>query len=405
MAAPMAPPAGPPRDFAMPSGFAPPEPPRASAPFESAAASRADLGPPPSPPVRGAPPPIAPPVMGYAPPSSPVVLPSAGRADPFAQAQRSSAPQVPVRAPGSDAYPEHELKWLAPRLRGELDLVFLVDATGSMGPHISEVRTRLLELIEELRASPLCRSLRLGVVSYRDHAPQERTYLTRVTPLTDDLDAARTAVLALSAAGGGDGPEAVTDGLYDVVRLDWRPSAARAVAWFGDAPPHGVEPTGDAFPEGCPCGNHWYTQAESLREMGVAVYAIGCLPTLRSYVGAEAMYREVARATRGMFIPLREAQLLVPLIAGAAESALDGQRIDAYLEALLAAQGAVLRGVDHDEQVRWITERFRAEGLRARVIEGDAERVGVLPLRFRDVTPVDVRASMARLRSAGRLAL
>ncbi len=401
---PMAPLAGPPRDFAMPSGFAPPEPPRASAPFESAAASRADVDPSPAP-MRPAPPPPSSPVRaGYGPPP-PMVKPSVGSADPFSQAQRSNAPQVPVRAPGSDAYPEHELRWLAPRLRGELDLVFLVDATGSMGPHISEVRTRLLELIEELRGSPLCRSLRLGVVSYRDHAPQERTYLTRVTPLTDDLDAARTAVLALSAAGGGDGPEAVTDGLYDVVRLGWRPGAARAVAWFGDAPPHGVEPTGDAFPEGCPCGNHWYTQAESLREMGVAVYAIGCLPTLRSYVGAEAMYREVARATRGMFIPLREAQLLVPLIAGAAESALDGQRIDAYLEALLAAQGALLRGVDHDEQVRWITERFRAEGLRARVIEGDAERVGVLPLRFRDVTPVDVRASMARLRSAGRLAL
>ena len=340
-------------------------------------------------------PPIAP-----APPSSPMHRDAAPMPP-----EHGHAPQVPVRVPGSEAYPEHELQWLSSRLRGELDLVFLVDATGSMSLHISEVRTRLLELIEALRASPLCRSLRLGVVSYRDHEPQERTYLTRVTPLTDDLDAARAAVLSLSAAGGGDGPEAVTDGLFDVVRLDWRPSAARAVAWFGDAPPHGIEPTGDAFPEGCPCGNHWYTQAENLREMGVAVYAIGCLPTLRSYDGAEAVYRKVARATRGMFIPLREAALLVPLIAGAAESALDGQRIDAYLEALLASSGHALRGIDHDERVRWITERFRAEGLRARVIEGDAERLGALPLRFRAVTPMDVRASLARLRSAGRLAL
>jgi hypothetical protein len=138
--------------------------------------------------------------------------------------------------------------------------------------------------------------------------------------------------------------------------------------------------------------------------MGIAVYAIGCLPTLRAYAGAEAVYRKVARATRGMFLPLREASLLVPLIAGAAESALDGQRIDAYLEALLAQHGATLHGVDPDERVRWITARFRAEGLRARAIEGDPER-GALPLRFRDVTPVDVRASLARLQSAGRLAV
>jgi Mg-chelatase subunit ChlD len=392
MAAPMAPPLAP-----SPFAGLPPQPVPGGPPLHPS--MMPGLGPPPA--MR---PVMGPPIAGYAPPIAPAMPSAPMRRDAAPmQPARGQAPQVPVRVPGSEAYPEHELKWLSSRLRGELDLVFLVDATGSMGPHIAEVRTRLLELIDALRASPLCRSLRLGVVSYRDHEPQERTYLTRVTPLTADLDAARTAVLSLSAAGGGDGPEAVTDGLFDVVRLDWRPGAARAVAWFGDAPPHGVEHTGDAFPEGCPCGNHWYTQAENLREMGVAVYAIGCLPTLRGYDGAEAVYRKVARATRGMFIPLREAALLVPLIAGAAESALDGQRIDAYLEALLISSGHALRGIDHDERVRWITERFRAEGLRARVIEGDAERLGALPLRFREVTPMDVRASLARLRSAGRL--
>ncbi len=386
----------------------------------------------PLPPLRAGPhppglaplPPISPGPHGFAPPGPPPPMPRGmfdapippplhGRPDaPIAPVMpspqpmsRPSATHAPVLTPGSEPYPEHELKWLSTRVRGELDLVFLIDATGSMGPHIAEVRSRLLDLIDVLRASPLCRSLRLGVVSYRDHPPQERTYVTRVTALSTDLDAVRNEVLKITAGGGGDGPEAVTDGLFDVVRLDWRPGAARAVAWFGDAPPHGVEPTGDEFASGCPCGNHWFTQAESLREMGIAVFAIGCLPTLRSYVGAEAMYRQVARTTRGMFIPLREANLLVPLIAGAAESALDGQRIDAYLEALLAAQGQRLHGIDLDERVRWITERFRAEGLRARVIDGDAERQGALPLRFRDVTPIDVRASLSRLRAAGRLAV
>lgn len=395
-AAPMAPPPGmaPPLSRGPVPVMAPA--PMGAAPMAPAPMGAAPMGPMPL--TTGS---LGPMPSGFAPPPGVFGPPaSASHAQPHAP----SAPQVPVRAPGSEAYPEHELRWLSTRLRGELDLVFLVDATGSMGAHIAEVRARLLELVDALRASPLCKSLRLGVVAYRDHPPQERTFVTKVTALTDDIDAARAAVLALSAVGGGDGPEAATDGLFDVVRLAWRPGAARAVVWFGDAPPHGVEPSGDAWPAGCPCGNHWYTQAESCREMGIAVYAIGCLPTLRAYAGAEAVYRKVARATRGMFLPLREASLLVPLIAGAAESALDGQRIDAYLEALLAQHGATLHGVDPDERVRWITARFRAEGLRARAIEGDPER-GALPLRFRDVTPVDVRASLARLQSAGRLAV
>jgi hypothetical protein len=312
------------------------------------------------------------------------------------------AVHAPVTSPRSEPYPEHELRWLSTRLRGELDLAVLIDATGSMGAHIAEVRARLVELVDALRASPLCRDLRLAVVAYRDHPPEDRTFVTQVTPFTADVAAVCEVVMRLEADGGGDGPEAVTDGLHDVVRLAWRPGAAKAAVWFGDAPPHGVEPALDAFPQGCPCGHHWFTQAESLREMGVALYAIGCLPTLRSFVGAEAMYRQAARATRGMFLPLREAALLVPLIAGAAETALDGQRLDVSLEALLAQEGALLVGVDEDERVRWVTARFRAEGLKARAMEPGAETAADHPMRFRDVTPVDIRASFARLAAAGR---
>ena len=308
---------------------------------------------------------------------------------------------IPLRSPASEPYPEHELQWLRGRMRGELDLVFLVDATGSMGPYIAEVRERLLELVDAVRASPLCQSLRIGVVAYRDHPPQERSFVTQTTALTDDIERVRAAVGRLSASGGGDGPEAVTDGLFDVVRLDWRPAAARAVVWFGDAPPHGVEPSGDSFAAGCPCGHHWYAQAESCREMGVAVYSIGCLPTLRSYQGAENVYRTVARTTRGMYLPLREAELLVPLIGGAAECALDGQRIDAFLEALLAHHADALASADMTERVRWITEAFRKEKIRARAMDFDVETATQLPLRFRDVGPTDVRASLERLRGAG----
>jgi hypothetical protein len=222
--------------------------------------------------------------------------------------------------------------------------------------------------------------------------------VTRTTALTDDTATVDNAIRTLYAEGGGDGPEAVTDGLFDVVRLDWRTDAARAVVWFGDAPPHGVEPSGDGFPDGCPCGHHWFTQAESCREMGITFYCVGCSPGLRSYVGAEQVFRTVARTTRGMFLPMREAALLVPLIASAAESALDQQRLDVFVEALCRDHAALLSVAVDDERVRWITQRLQHDGVRARTITSSPRPDADSALAFRAVTATDVRASLGRLR-------
>ncbi|WP_428265368.1 VIT domain-containing protein [Haliangium sp.] len=312
--------------------------------------------------------------------------------------------QISTELPGSDPYAPDELRWLEGRTSGALDLVFLVDETGSMGPYIGQVQQHLLSLVAALRASPLCRSLRLGLVTYRDHPPQDVTYASRAVALTDDIDAIEDAVQRLRAAGGGDGPESVTDGLFDLVRLDWRPEAARAVAWFGDAPPHGVEPDGDGFPAGCPCGQHWYTQAESCREMGIAVYAVGCLPGIAQFVGAEDVFRTVARTTRGSYLPLTHAELLVPLIAGAAATELDKQRIDAHLDEVLRTHAELLARTDEAERVRWLTEALRQRRVRPRGMDYDPDQPAPAPLRFRELEPADVEAGLARLRRDRRAA-
>ncbi len=321
--------------------------------------------------------------------------------------RRARGGQIPIEAPGSEPYPEDELTWLEGRASGELDLVFLVDETGSMGPYIMQVQSRLLELLSAVKRSPLCKSLRIALVTYRDHPPQDGTYASKVLPFTDDFDTVSRAVNAMSASGGGDGPESVTDGLFDVVRLDWRRDAARAVVWFGDAPPHGVDRHNDGFPEGCPCGNHWYTQAESLREMGIAVYAVGCLPNLSHYAGGVEVYRTIARATDGTYLPLNAADVLVPLIAGAAATQLDKQRIDARVAAIVAEHLDALRATDEAERVRWLSEELRERGVRARAMRFDeASGLGApAPVVFRDVGPAEVAAALDRLRLGRRVLL
>ncbi len=313
----------------------------------------------------------------------------------------------PLRASGTEDYPREVIDWALQKGIGELDLVFLVDETGSMGAYIEEVKRRLLEVIEALKAAPLCRSLRLGLVGYRDHPPQDYSFASRAVPLTDDIEVIRRGVMEMQASGGGDGPESVTDGLFDVVRLNWRPRAARVVVWVGDAPPHGVEPEGDEFPAGCPCGHHWFTQAESCREMGIAIHAVGCLPALRQYyVGAEEVFKTVARTTRGLYLPLYKAQALIPLITGVAETELDKQRIEERIAEVLAAHERALAEADEEERVRFITDVLRQENLRPRSLVYDVNsQQAPPPLKFRPITPRDVEEGIDRLRREGRTAI
>ena len=73
--------------------------------------------------------------------------------------------KAPVRHADTEDYAADVLAKVRTRAIGELDLVFLVDETGSMGEYIEEVKERLLERVEALRAAPLCRSLRVGRVT------------------------------------------------------------------------------------------------------------------------------------------------------------------------------------------------------------------------------------------------
>ncbi|MFL5352397.1 VIT domain-containing protein [Archangium sp.] len=312
---------------------------------------------------------------------------------------------MPLRSEDSDTYSKELLDYAAKKGVGELDLVFLVDETGSMGAYIEEVKGRLLDIIDALENAPLCRSLRLGLVSYRDHPPQDLTFASRVVPLTSDIPSIRQGVERMQASGGGDGPESVTDGLYDLVRLDWRPKAARVVVWFGDAPPHGVEPSGDGFPQGCPCGHHWYVQAESCREMGITVYSVGCLPGLRGFTGAEDVFKTVAHTTRGLYLPLTQVPMLVPLIVGAAESELDRQRLEEQLAEVVSQHEQVLAQADEQERVRFLTDVLRQEKVRPRAMVYEEGQFSVPPLKFRELNPEDVEAGLDALRRAGRTAL
>jgi len=132
------------------------------------------------------------------------------------------------------------------------------------------------------------------MVEYRDHPPQDRSFVYRVHPFTSDFRKTQSVIEKLHPEGGGDGPEAVFDGLRAACEgLDWRPHARRLAILVGDAPPHGVDARGDAFPNGCPCGLTLLDTTAIFEEKGVVLYALG----LTDYVTSS--FKQLAQFTGG----------------------------------------------------------------------------------------------------------
>lgn len=116
-----------------------------------------------------------------------------------------------------------------------LDICFLLDATGSMGPMIQAVKNQIRTMVRDIeRAHPSCQ-VRLAVVAYRDYEDDPRT---ESLPFTRDVQVFESFLGALEAKGGGDPAEDVISGLQKACTLEWA-SVARLLVHFADAPCHG----------------------------------------------------------------------------------------------------------------------------------------------------------------------
>lgn len=117
-----------------------------------------------------------------------------------------------------------------------LDVVFLIDTTGSMGDEIERIKSTLLSTTAKVRGLDRDVDLQYGAVLYRDIGDE---YVTKAHPLTGDIEGFDRALQTIRANGGGDGPESLNQGMAVAVdTMDWREDAAKLVFVVADAPPH-----------------------------------------------------------------------------------------------------------------------------------------------------------------------
>jgi von Willebrand factor type A domain len=135
--------------------------------------------------------------------------------------------------------------------------VFIQDTTQSQEPYINASVTRCKDVCIALQGSGQLdevEGLRMAVIAFRDHYDRDQYVTEDFNGFTYDVNTILSNLSSLKAAGGGDGPEALTAALDKALKLKWRGNTAKIAVVITDAPPHGIGEGGDDYYDGEPDG-------------------------------------------------------------------------------------------------------------------------------------------------------
>lgn len=118
----------------------------------------------------------------------------------------------------------------------KLDLMLMVDTTGSMSDELEYLKKELDNVIGQVANENQTLSIRVSVNFYRDEGDE---YVIKEFGFTDKTEVALKQLSEQYASGGGDEPEAVHTAFNSIVNgHDWRADAVKLCFLVLDAPPH-----------------------------------------------------------------------------------------------------------------------------------------------------------------------
>lgn len=117
-----------------------------------------------------------------------------------------------------------------------LDLMLMVDTTGSMSDELEYLQKELEDVIKRVSEAGESLSINVSVNFYRDDTDE---YVVRAFEFTDNIEKVLRQLKKQETDGGGDYPEAVHTALDNVVNEhQWRDEAVKLCFFILDAPPH-----------------------------------------------------------------------------------------------------------------------------------------------------------------------
>lgn len=269
----------------------------------------------------------------------------------------------------------------------EVDLAFVLDTTGSMGSYIRAAQHNIKTIVARVHKE-LSADVRFGLVSYKDYDRnvQELRFsrfgpnsgsaassgsngfadrsAARIYDFTSDVSVMQEYVDRQKATGGGDGPEAVATAFHCTELLGWREGAAKIAVLITDAPPHGIEPTGDDYPNGDPQCRDVLVLARALADKDITLYTVACEPSVTSnFKFCRDFLESVADLGGGMLVPLKSASLLTDMILASCKEGADLAKVQAEVQAALAALKAENPNLRGEALAERAAEKLAAAGV------------------------------------------
>lgn len=170
----------------------------------------------------------------------------------------------------------------------QVDIHFMVDATGSMGDELEYLKVELQDVIQRINSENPNLNFRYGSVFYRD---SDDEYVTRSSAFNADKTVLIDFIENQIANGGGDFPEAVHTALNETLfNQEWGINNRASLCFLLlDAPPHNESQIISSINQ--------YTQAAS--KMGIKL-----IPITASGIdySTEFLMRSLAVSTNGTYI-------------------------------------------------------------------------------------------------------
>lgn len=172
--------------------------------------------------------------------------------------------------------------------QAQLDVLFLIDATGSMADEINQLKENIRAISARIDEMPSQPDVRFGMVTYRDHGDE---YITQVTDFTPEVGNFADILNQVQANGGGDYPEDLNEALSQAIhRPEWRVEDTVSLVFLvADAPPHldyGQQ-------------NDYASEMLQASTRGIKIYPIASSGLDEQ---GEYIFRQLAQTTGGRFI-------------------------------------------------------------------------------------------------------
>ncbi len=206
-------------------------------------------------------------------------------------------------------------------VNSDLDVLFVMDTTGSMGGVLDSVKDEASNIMSAVLAD--VPNAQFGAAHYEDYPdtyPTSRGMITYggstdlpwnlVQTITSNTNSVDSAIQGIGLGGGSDGPESLVRALHESHQssVGWRTGSMRLVILFTDAPGHdedfaGADTGGDPGPDGI-MGNSddldFQTVVQDMANADTHVIAIQS----GSYGLTTDVLEYVAEETDGMHVPL-----------------------------------------------------------------------------------------------------